>query len=135
MSSGFDYTFGLAGVLARIEKYRERLNLPQPGTIETASREARGVIGSHLFFDGGRADLAKLLSPNFQETGKPEAVCSVGGKYDLRGATIRSSFDTRGKVRMMMEEKVYPGILLSLNGEIDHVKGINRFGIGLSMEG
>ncbi|KAI8866742.1 hypothetical protein GQ42DRAFT_127786, partial [Ramicandelaber brevisporus] len=113
-----------------------QMSLLSPSTL-TFQLQGLGMMQAEYFHRvNERVEFAATLDimPS-QETGKPEAVCSVGGKYDLRGATIRSSFDTRGKVRMMMEEKVYPGILLSLNGEIDHVKGINRFGIGLSMEG
>lgn len=47
-------------------KWKEGREFSQPGTFENLHREARAVSLSNLLFDGGKADLAKGLSANFQ---------------------------------------------------------------------
>ncbi|KAA1111201.1 translocase of outer mitochondrial membrane [Puccinia graminis f. sp. tritici] len=55
---------------ARISKWRDSLNLPDPGTYEQVGREAKGVHLTNYIFDGARAELAKALSlsPAFNVT-------------------------------------------------------------------
>lgn len=65
---------------------------------------------------------------------RKDAVTSVGAKFDYRQATLRSQIDSTGKVGMVLEEKLFPGFALLLSGEIDHVRSLSRFGIGISME-
>jgi mitochondrial import receptor subunit TOM40 len=38
----------------------------QPGSYDSLHKEVKNVILSNLVFEGGKADLAKGLSPNFQ---------------------------------------------------------------------
>ena len=66
--------------------------------------------------------------------GKRDAVCSVGGKWDLRMATFRGQVDTTGRVSAMLEEKLAPGVSLLFTGDIDHLKGQSKFGLGFQME-
>lgn len=47
-------------------EWKKNLNLPQPGAFEQLHRDARNVSLTHLAFEGGKADLAKGLSANFQ---------------------------------------------------------------------
>ena len=63
-----------------------------------------------------------------------DAITSISAKFDYRQATIRAQLDSTGRVGLVMEEKLFPGFALLLSGEIDHVRGSNRFGIGISME-
>ena len=65
---------------------------------------------------------------------RKDAVTSVGAKFDYRQATLRAQLDSTGKVGMVLEEKLFPGFALLLSGEIDHVRSLSRFGIGITME-
>ncbi|RHZ45168.1 hypothetical protein Glove_688g31 [Diversispora epigaea] len=51
-----------------ITEYRKKLDLPNPGTFEGLHREVKATFLTNHLFDGGRADLTKVLSPNFQVT-------------------------------------------------------------------
>ncbi|RKP34826.1 eukaryotic porin/Tom40 [Dimargaris cristalligena] len=50
------------------DSYRRGLDLPQPGTTENLNKELKNTFLTNYFFDGARADLTKVLSPNFQVT-------------------------------------------------------------------
>ncbi|KAJ1977208.1 translocase of outer mitochondrial membrane [Dimargaris verticillata] len=65
---------------------------------------------------------------------KRGAVCTVGGKYEFRQATFRGQIDSNGKVMAVLEEKMAPGFSFLLTGEIDHLKGQNKVGVGLMLE-
>lgn len=60
----------IANVLSTIQQSRERLGLPNPGTVEHLTKEVKSTHLSNFFFDGARADLTKALSinPIFQVT-------------------------------------------------------------------
>ncbi|KAJ1936139.1 translocase of outer mitochondrial membrane, partial [Kickxella alabastrina] len=49
-----------------LNQHRMRLNLSNPGQFEYLNKEIKGTMLSNFTFEGGRADLAKILSPNFQ---------------------------------------------------------------------
>ncbi|KAI9615467.1 hypothetical protein H4Q26_011406 [Puccinia striiformis f. sp. tritici PST-130] len=55
---------------SRISKWRDALDLPDPGTYEQVGREAKSVHLTNYIFDGARAELAKALSlsPAFNVT-------------------------------------------------------------------
>lgn len=65
---------------------------------------------------------------------RKDAVTSVGAKFEYRQATLRAQLDSTGRVGMVLEEKLFPGFGLLLSGEIDHVRAVSRFGIGITME-
>lgn len=65
---------------------------------------------------------------------RKDAVTSIGAKFDYRQATLRAQLDSTGRVGMVLEEKLFPGFALLLSGEIDHVRSLSRFGIGITME-
>ncbi|KAJ1969686.1 translocase of outer mitochondrial membrane [Dispira parvispora] len=48
--------------------FRQGLALPNPGTAESFNKEIKNTFLTNYFFDGARADLTKILSPNFQVT-------------------------------------------------------------------
>ncbi|CAG8565060.1 1261_t:CDS:2 [Paraglomus occultum] len=66
--------------------------------------------------------------------GGRRAVCTVGGKFDFRAATIRGQVDTTGRVSVVIEEKIAPGFSFLITGDMEHAKGQSRFGIGIQME-
>lgn len=65
---------------------------------------------------------------------RADALCTVAAKFDYKQAAVRTQIDTAGKVGLLYEEKLYPGFSLLLAGEIDHLKGASRFGIGINIE-
>lgn len=65
---------------------------------------------------------------------RSDAITSVAAKFDYRQACIRTQVDSTGKVGLLFEEKLFPGFSLLMAGEIDHVKGASRFGLGVNLE-
>lgn len=66
--------------------------------------------------------------------GKREAVCTVGGKCELGFALFRGQVDTSGRVAATLEERLAPGFSVLFSGELDHMKGQSKFGIGMQVE-
>lgn len=66
--------------------------------------------------------------------GRRDAVCAIGGKWDLRQSCFRGQVDTTGKVSAVLEERMAPGFSVLFTGEIDHMKGQSKFGMGLQLE-
>ncbi|KAI8324272.1 hypothetical protein GQ54DRAFT_316266 [Martensiomyces pterosporus] len=77
---------------------------------------------------------AELQMVNVPSQGRREASCSVGVKYEFAASTVRAMADNFGKVSMLLEEKIAPGFSFLLSGELDHLKGENKFGLGLNLE-
>jgi mitochondrial import receptor subunit TOM40 len=65
---------------------------------------------------------------------RKDAVTSCSAKFDYRQASLRAQLDSTGRVGMFLEEKLFPGFALLLSGEIDHVRAVSRFGLGITME-
>ncbi|CAG8654068.1 6532_t:CDS:2, partial [Scutellospora calospora] len=61
-------SWSLSSLFNGITEYREKLNLPNPGTFEGLHREVKATFLTNQLFDGGRADLTKVLSQNLQVT-------------------------------------------------------------------
>ncbi|KAJ3287789.1 translocase of outer mitochondrial membrane [Borealophlyctis nickersoniae] len=57
--------FGV-GRLFDLSKFREKLNLSNPGTWEALHRESKSVQTTNYQFDGAKFDLTSILTPNFQ---------------------------------------------------------------------
>ncbi|KAA1099505.1 translocase of outer mitochondrial membrane [Puccinia graminis f. sp. tritici] len=94
---------------ARISKWRDSLNLPDPGTYEQVGREAKGVHLTNYIFDGARAELAKALSlsPAFNVThsfnmgaqggamgGIHPGTYSFGGMYATNNVFAQGTIDS-----------------------------------------
>ncbi|RUP16852.1 hypothetical protein BC936DRAFT_139509 [Jimgerdemannia flammicorona] len=65
--------------------------------------------------------------------GRREAVATVGGKFEFRQATFRGQVDTTGRVSAVLEEKMAPGFSFLISGDLDHMKGQSRFGVGIML--
>jgi mitochondrial import receptor subunit TOM40 len=63
-----------------------------------------------------------------------DAITTVSAKFDYRQACIRTQLDSQGRVQLLFEERLFPGFSLLLSGELDHVRGSSRFGVGLNLE-
>ncbi|KAH8554992.1 eukaryotic porin/Tom40 [Umbelopsis sp. PMI_123] len=65
--------------------------------------------------------------------GRREAVATVGGKFDFRQATFRGQIDTTGRTSAVLEEKMAPGFSFLVSGDLDHMKGQSKFGVGIML--
>ncbi|KAG0058773.1 translocase of outer mitochondrial membrane [Linnemannia elongata] len=52
----------------KVNRFRDGLNLPNPGTFEGVNREVKHTFLTNHVFDGARCDITKVLTPNFQVT-------------------------------------------------------------------
>ena len=66
MSSNIDASSQSKGLASKLSNWKTSLDLAYPGSFENLHKEARNVLNGNYFFEGGKADLAKGLSPNFQ---------------------------------------------------------------------
>lgn len=66
--------------------------------------------------------------------GKRDGLATIACKLDFKQAIVRGQFDTTGKVALVLEEKLAPGFSFVVCGELDHLKGGSRFGVGINME-
>ncbi|OMJ24763.1 Mitochondrial import receptor subunit TOM40 [Smittium culicis] len=77
---------------------------------------------------------AELQLVNIPSQGRRDGTVSIGAKYDFNSATYRAMIDNSFKVSMLLEEKIAPGFSFLISGEMDHLKGENKFGFGLQLE-
>lgn len=56
----------IASLAESFGEWKRTRGLVSPGSYEGLHKECRNVTLSNLLFEGGKADLAKGLSPNFQ---------------------------------------------------------------------
>ncbi|KAG0000788.1 translocase of outer mitochondrial membrane [Entomortierella chlamydospora] len=91
---------------AKVNKFRDDLNLPHPGTYEGVNREVRNTFLNNQLFDGARCDITKVLTPNFQVT-HSFAMGSVGAPSSYNFGTafigqqsfLSGNLDTDGNVQ------------------------------------
>ncbi|KAI9146380.1 eukaryotic porin/Tom40 [Paraphysoderma sedebokerense] len=111
--------------------------IPQPPTanpVLTATLQSFGALQLTYFHPvSSKVELASELQV-LAAPGRREAVASVGAKFDFRTATVRNMLDTTGKISTVLEQKMAPGFSFLISGEIDHLKGASRFGVGLALE-
>ncbi|KAG9299644.1 hypothetical protein G9A89_020815 [Geosiphon pyriformis] len=96
-------TWSLKSLFSGLTDYSKRLNLPNPGTYESLHREVKTTFLTNHLFDGGRGDLTKVLSPNFQvshnfslgSTITPPSY-SFGAAYVGTKAFLHGTIDTDG---------------------------------------
>lgn len=56
----------IASLADTFAEWKRARGIAQPGSYDALHREAKNVLLTQLLFEGGKADLAKGLSPNFQ---------------------------------------------------------------------
>ncbi len=64
-----------------------------------------------------------------------ESQVFVGYRFDLRAASITGLIDSAGRVAATVEEKINPGLSLTLSGELDHQREDYKFGFGVNIGG
>ena len=88
--------------------------------------------GSYWHKVGDKVELGSEIQVSL--LGRRDGMATVACKLDFKQATVRGQLDTTGKVGLVLEEKLAPGFSFIACGELDHLKGSNRFGIGINME-
>jgi mitochondrial import receptor subunit TOM40 len=83
-------------------------------------------------------ELQLLMTPGSEkQMGRRGGLASVGFKLETIYATIRGMVDTHGKVATVLEEKIAPGLALTLSGEMDYGMGgggMGKVGFGFTLE-
>ncbi|KAI9028091.1 eukaryotic porin/Tom40 [Phycomyces nitens] len=101
--------------------------------IATAQLQGMGAIqASYYQRINEKVDFGVELNMMVQGQ-RREAVATVGGKFDFRQATFRGQIDTTGRVSAVLEEKMAPGFSFLVSGDLDHVKGQSKFGVGIML--
>ncbi|CAO1613201.1 unnamed protein product [Sympodiomycopsis kandeliae] len=117
----------ISHAISSLQASREKLNLPNPGTIEHLTREVKGTHLTNFIFDGARADLTKALSinPIFQVThalsagqseGKPSY--NFGAVYGSGDSFFQGGVDDGGSVTMRANRRLFPGHIAKVQGQI-----------------
>ncbi|KAF8976422.1 translocase of outer mitochondrial membrane [Entomortierella lignicola] len=91
---------------AKVNKFRDDLNLPHPGTFEGVNREVRNTFLNNHVFEGARCDITKVLTPNFQVThsfamgsaGAPSSY-NFGTAFIGQQSFLSGNLDTDGNVQ------------------------------------
>lgn len=63
-----------------------------------------------------------------------DAQASFAARYAFRMATLRAQIDSLGKLTSVYEARLSPAFAFSFAGEIDHLQGGSKFGLGVSIE-
>jgi len=123
-----------ANVFHRFSKWREVLDLPNPGTVENLQKEVKTTQLTNFAFDGGRADLTKSLSmnPAFQVThsfalGSQTATPSYnfGAVYMTPKIFLQGSVDHDGNVNARLNQGWTPNHITKVQGQFSYQAGHN----------
>ncbi|KAI0709468.1 mitochondrial import receptor subunit tom40 [Earliella scabrosa] len=87
----------------RFAAWRKALDLPNPGTSENLTKEAKNTLLNNYMFDGARAELSKSLSMN--------PMFSVTHSFNMGSQTMPPSY---GFGAMFVNEQLF------MHGNVDH---------------
>jgi len=99
--------------------------------------EAFGIVNSGGFQTGFYRDCSKTTAVGVEwecSAIQGESTVSLGYKIDVpepANFTFRGSIDSTGTVSAVYEKRVHP-FMLSLSGSMNHLRGLSKFGFGLS---
>ena len=63
-----------------------------------------------------------------------DAQASLAARYSFRMASLRAQIDSLGKLTSVYEARISPAFALTFSGELDHLSGGAKFGLGVSIE-
>ena len=120
---------------AGVDESRDVAPLRDPTAVVTVTLQNMAAVqASYYQRFSDQLELASEVQAVFVG-GEPEALASVGCKIDYRQASIRAHVDSQAKMCVFLEERLPIGrMALLISGELDHLKGKNKFGVGLSVE-
>ena len=110
-----------------------RYGIPDKSVLTLTLQNLLGLQASYFHKVSDQVELcseihAVLAGPQM------EAVASIGSKMEYRQASIRAQLDSLGKIAVFLEERLMGRMAFLISGEIDHLKGKSKFGVGLSIE-
>lgn len=110
-----------------------RYGIPDKSVLTLTLQNLLGLQASYFHKVSDQVELcseiqAVLAGPQM------EAVASIGSKMEYRQASVRAQLDSLGKIAVFLEERLMGRMALLISGEIDHLKGKSKFGVGLSIE-
>jgi mitochondrial import receptor subunit TOM40 len=104
-----------------------------PKSVLTANFQQPGLVQASYFHKvNDMAEFGVELQALVAQ-GKRDAACTLGAKFDFVKSTFRTQIDTTGRVSAVLEERLAPSLTLTLSGDLDHLKGQSKFGIGLQI--
>lgn len=137
-----NFAFGLESVVQRPSPevqeattgYHAKLTGDKKDWIATVSAQGMGVLQASYWQKlAERVDVAADLL--LLAVGpKREATATLGAKWDFHMSTLRTQIDSAGKLATQIEQRLAPTFSFTVGGEIDHLKGASRFGVGLNIE-
>ncbi|KAI3618451.1 hypothetical protein CBS9595_002814 [Malassezia furfur] len=74
-------------------------------------------------------DLQMIAMPQ-----RRDAQASLAARYSFRTASLRAQLDSVGKLSSVYEARISPAFAFTFSGEIDHLQGDAKFGLGVSIE-
>ncbi|KAF8654079.1 hypothetical protein AX16_003612 [Volvariella volvacea WC 439] len=104
----FAFLSPFANAYDRFSQWRTDLGLSNPGSVENLQKEVKTTHLTNFMFDGGRADLAKVLSAN--------PLFQVTHTFSLGSQTAPSSYNFGA---------IFATPSVSLHGSVDHDGGVN----------
>jgi mitochondrial import receptor subunit TOM40 len=66
--------------------------------------------------------------------GRRDALTTIGGKFEFTQGCVRAQVDSTLRVAVLIEERLTPFLSFLVSGDLDHMKGQSKFGVGLMME-
>ena len=128
---GSDVTFHLA-------QGQTRSNVGLCGKYFGKSWEAFGNVSNTGFQTGYYKDCSSTSAVGVEwecSSTQGESNVSFGYKLDMTEAgnfVMKGSIDTSGTINAVYEKKMFP-FTLTLSGSMNHYRGVNRFGFGLTI--
>lgn len=114
--------------------YMAKLVSPTRDWIATAQWQPQGV-GQFTYWQqlSEQMDVAADLQMITMQQ-RRDAQASLSARYSFRMATLRAQLDSMGKVSSVYEARISPAFAFTFAGEIDHLAGDAKFGLGVSIE-
>lgn len=120
----------MSAFLSSIYNWKKGRELSSPGSFENLHREARNVSLTTLLFDGGKADLAKGLSANFQVSHSftlgsmllPPSY-SFGGIFVAGRHLLHGLLDTNGIFQGKYHYTANPALTLKMQAQVSQQPG------------
>ncbi|WOO81392.1 Mitochondrial import receptor subunit tom40 [Vanrija pseudolonga] len=126
----------LAATFERFHNFKEYYGLVQPGTVEGLTRDVNNTLMSNYFFEGARADLSKVVSPNpaFQITHSfqlgQKSNYTLGTVFANANTFLHGQWDpSTGGVNMRANQTWSASDITKIQGQLSSTPGQTMFQI------
>ncbi|OLY82114.1 putative mitochondrial import receptor subunit tom40 [Smittium mucronatum] len=108
-----------------INEHRDRIALPKPGQFDQLNKEVRSTLLNDHIFDGARADLTKVLSPNFQVMhtfvlglpGSPSSF-NFASVFANERTLLHGTMDTDGNLQSRLHYAINPNLSVKAQAQV-----------------